>query len=375
MKNNITFLNNNINSSQLILKKKSELSKNEKNIETLPNKPPNFNLNLLLKSSDYLQRRKEIFRPEKIKLKENIFKSFKEVPKKQIKKEKENIQKAKAHLLHSLAILKDTNLDEGIVLNKYFLYLKKSGVEYKEYMKMKLQSMLKPIKAKENEIKNLKKNINFYKSISNQMLLKYMLESKDKLYEFMKEKFKEGNNGYDSCRNNSHSYKTRNLTYLSDKSNSRTSKSTCYNAKNIFLTNANNNNNTQKNKYLRKQLLDKNKVKKIIPKIPELKLKEEENDLFITSYSRNKNNNIKQGNKNLGKANTYSSNSYISIKKSYLTPQTTQRKKSSYILNLNSEKSNKKTNYSSRRSYKMKNYNINNIFHKIKIKGLNLNHE
>ena len=364
MKNNIAFLNNNINSSPL---------RNGKYNETLPNKPPNFNLNLLLKSSDYLQRRKEIFRPEKIKLKENIFKSFKEVPKKQIKKEKENIQKAKAHLLHSLAILKDTNLDEGIVLNKYFLYLKKSGVEYKEYMKMKLQSMLKPIKAKENEIKNLKKNINFYKSISNQMLLKYMLESKDKLYEFMKEKLKEGNNGYESCRNNSHSYKTRNLTYISDKSNSRTSKSTSYNVKNLFLTNANN--NTQKNKYLRKQLLENNKDKKIVPKIPELKLKEEENNLFITSYSRNKNNNSKQGTKNLGNANTYCSNSYISIKKAFLTPQTTQRKKSSYNLYLNTEKSNKKSNYSGRCSYKMKNYNINKIWHKIKIKGLDLNHE
>ena len=335
----------------------------------MPNKSPNFNL--LFKSSDYLQRRKEIFKPEKIKFKENIFKYFKEVPKKHIKREKERVQKTKQHLLHSLAILKDTNLDEGFVLNKYFLYLKKSGVEYKELMKVRLKNMIKPIKKKEKEIKNMKKDINFYKSISNQMLLKYMIENKDKLYEYMSEKVKHNDNGGESYRNYSHLHKTRNLTYISDKSNSKTSKSTNYKVKNIFLTNAN---DRIKKNTLRNQLYEnKNKIndKKVVPK---LKLKEEENNFFITRYSRNKNNiHTKQGNKKL--SNTYSSNSYMNIKKSYLTPQTTQRKKSANNLMINTEKTNKKTNYSSKRSYKMKDYNINNLFHKIKIKGLNLNSE
>ena len=51
------------------------------------------------------------------------------------------------------------------MLNKYFIYLKKSGVEYKELMNLKLKNMLTPIKEKEKEIQNMKKNINFYKSI------------------------------------------------------------------------------------------------------------------------------------------------------------------------------------------------------------------
>ena len=372
MKNDITYFSNYTNSTQIKYKLKSD-SSNGKYIETLPNKPTNFNL--LFKSSDFIQKRKNIFKKEKMKPKEYIFKSFKEVPKKQIKKDNETVIKAQKHLLHSITILKDTNLDESIVLNKYFQYLKKCGIERQKLLNIEFQNMLTPIRKKEKEIEDLKKNIKFYKSISNQMLLKYMLENKDKLFEYMKEKAKDDDE-MESYREQSH--KSRNNNNSPDKSNSKLSKSSSNEVKNIFLTKANN--KIQRHMFLRNHLsINKNNKEKIIPK---LKLKDEESNFFITGYSRNSNsshiNNIKHGKKIL--SNTYSPNSYSSIKKNYLTPQTTQRKKSAFLLNSNTEKSNKKTNYSTSRrsrkprnfSGKMRNYNINNLFQKIKLKELEI---
>lgn len=346
MKNENNLYSNSFNSKQII---KTDSSINKRYENTSPNiNHPKYHL--LFNSNNYLSKKKNIFKPEKKKDKENIFKYFKEVPKKQIKREQITLNRNHKQLLKSFAVLNNANIDEGIVLNKYFIYLKKSGVEYKELMNLKLKNMLTPIKEKEKEIQNMKKNINFYKSISNQMLMKYMLDNKDKLYEYISS-YKNKRN-YESYHD---FHSPRNITFFSDKSNSKSFS----NLKNHFLTSSKNNN--QRNTYIRRQLLE-NKKKKIIPK---LKLVDNRNNIFITTYSRNR----KKYYSNKKVLTTPKSSEIINRK--YFTPQLTKRKNK--INNLTTEKSTGIINdSSSRRICKVKDYNFKNIFDKIKIKALSL---
>ena len=290
---------------------------------------------LFFKNNNYLLKKKDIFKSEKIKEKENIFKLFKEIPKKQIKKGKSSLKKNHKQLLKSFATLNNANIDEGIVLNKYFLYLKNSNIEYRELMELKLKNMLNPIKEKEKEIQNIKKRIKFYKSISNQMLMKYMLDNKDQLYEYI------SSNKNKNTKNN-----------YNDKTNSKT----LCNSKNNFLSNSKNQNQNQNNTIIRRKLLE-NKRNKIIP---QLKLKDDTNNFFITGFSRNNN---KYSYKN--KALTSPKNS-VAINKKYYTPQTSKRKNKDY--NLTTENCLSKINDSRRKTFKIKECKINNIFDKLILK-------
>ena len=331
-------------------------SKTQNYILTSPNKTPNYHL--LFNNNDYVLRKKDIFKYEKKKEKENIFKSFKEVPKKEIKREKVTFKKNQKRLLHSLAILNNANIDEGIILNKYFKYIKQSGIEQKELIKLKYKNMLTPIKKKEKEIQKMKESIQFHKSISNLMLMKIMVENKEKLNEYIQESKKNNNNSDYGHRMGWN----RNMLYFSDKKKPK-SRLFLHDGNNKFLTCSNNN--------IRRRIFRGQFDKKYVPN---LKLKGGENEnnnnsneIFITSYSRNKND--FQFKNNAFEMPLTPQNSII-INQKYYTPQTTNR--NSKLYNLNSEKSTGITRYSSKKSCKIKNLNYNNIFTKIKRSELNI---
>lgn len=319
--------------------------------KTTPNITPRYYL--MLNENNYILNRKNLYKKEKIKDKEYIFKSFKEVQKKVILKEKINFRNNHKTLLNSIKILNNTNLDEGIVLNKYFAYLKRSGIEYNEQMKINYKNMLTPIRKKEKEIRKMKKDINFYKSITNQMLLKYMIENKDKLNEYIKEiyTYRYRNNDFHESADN----KSRNMSNLSEKSNSKT---TSYNNENYYLTNPNIN-NKENNTFLRNQLLSNKKF------VPNLILENDINNLFITAYSRNKS---KHSYINMTKTTGFSPRNSSINKRKYFTPQSYKR--SNKIDGMNSEKSNKKTNFQTESNSKIKNNSYKKILAKYKLKRL-----
>ena len=130
---------------------------------------------------------KTIFKKEKCKIKESVFNLVHNIKKNQIKREHKTIDINKNKINKCIEILDDANIDEGIVLNQYFAYMKRYNIEHEKSQKMKLKNFLIPIKNQEKMIKNIKKNINFFKSISNHMLMKYMIENKEKLNQYMDE--------------------------------------------------------------------------------------------------------------------------------------------------------------------------------------------
>ena len=101
-------------------------------------------------------------------------------------------------------------MDEDIVLNKYYSYLKKYGSEYDEFIKTKIKSILSPIKEKEKEIESMKKNIHFYKNISNQMLLQYMIDKQQQLKGYIEEIY---SSRYKNSENSEKSESNHNLNY------------------------------------------------------------------------------------------------------------------------------------------------------------------
>ena len=162
MNHNINHNQNFFNSrSPLILK---ESSKKSKYTLTTPNSNPHS-----IKS-------KMIFKREKQKVKECIFSHLRSSKKIQIKRENKMMNKNKDTINDYIDVLNDANIDEGIVLNKYFAYLKKYRFEYAKSQESKFRQLIIPIKNQEKEIKNLKRNIKFFKSISNHMIIKYMIE-------------------------------------------------------------------------------------------------------------------------------------------------------------------------------------------------------
>lgn len=334
-------------------------SKSQKYVLTSPNKEANYNL--LINNNNYLSKTKRIFKYERKKEKDHIFKLFKEVPKRQAKREQVTLKNNHKHLLHSLAILNNANIDEGIILNKYFAYLKNSSVERKQLMELKYKNMLTPIKQKEKEIQKMKKRINFHKSISNLMLMKIMIENKEKLDEFIKELKQNENNpeysyGWD---------RPKNALYFSDK---RKHKSKLYlkdHSSNLFLTGSNNSNN-RKRIFMRGQF-DKKYVPNLKLKSGETNINDDFDEIFITSYSRNKNQNNFQ---NQDYTTAHTPKNSIIINNKYYTPQTNKR--DSQLYNLINEKNTGKTCHSSRKSFRNKNIDFNNIFSKFKKSELNI---
>ena len=130
---------------------------NKKYEITSPNHSSNFNE--LFQKNNYILRTKNIFTKEKPKDKECIFKELTDTSKKMILKDKLNLRRKQRQLLASFAILNDTSLDEGIVLNKYFAYLKRIKIEENEQLHLKYLKMLIPIKQKEKEIQEIKRKI------------------------------------------------------------------------------------------------------------------------------------------------------------------------------------------------------------------------
>ena len=247
---------------------------NKKYEITSPNHSSNFNE--LFQKNNYILRTKNIFTKEKPKDKECIFKELTDTSKKMILKDKLNLRRKQRQLLASFAILNDTSLDEGIVLNKYFAYLKRIKIEENEQLHLKYLKMLIPIKQKEKEIQEIKRKIKFFKSVSDRMLLKYMVDNKEKFTKYL-----------DDVKNN------RIKTYISyDEAHKSNPFSNSQYGNDILLTSPNYRHHKQPD--LKRQFLE-NKDKKFLTLGNNNNNNSNNNeidnnkDMFITSCSRNVN--------------------------------------------------------------------------------------
>jgi hypothetical protein len=177
-------------------------------------KPKYYLTNPNLKESS-----KRTYQKEKLKFKENIYKFVHNTRKIQVKNEEKFINGNKKTINNYISVLNDANIDEGIVLNKYFAYVKKYNIEFEKSQQLKLKGKLIPIKIQEKLIKNLKKNIKFFKSLSNNMLMKYMIENKEKFTQYLDEisSYKTKNSSYNHNKKK-YSIDINNYTSKSNKS-------------------------------------------------------------------------------------------------------------------------------------------------------------
>lgn len=141
----------------------------------------------ILTDNNFNSKSKTIFKKEKPKIKESIFNLIRNTKKNQIRRENKMVINNKNRINNYISILNDAHIDEGIVINQYFSYLKKNDIEYEKSQQLKMKQMIIPIKYQEKLIKDKKKSIKFFKSISNHMIMKYMFENKDKLNQYMNE--------------------------------------------------------------------------------------------------------------------------------------------------------------------------------------------
>jgi hypothetical protein len=280
---------------------------------------------------------KMIFKKEKPKIKESIFNLLRNTKKVQIRKEHKLVNKNKKTINNYISILNDAHIDEGIVLNKYFAYLKRYNVEYEKSRQIKLKQILIPIKTQEKVIRNMKKNMKFFKSISNHMIMKYMIDNKEKFNQYM---------------NEISSYKTRNSLSIN---NHRKTIST---EKNISISKFSNNNNknalkTYSNydenlRYINSYMnTDKNVNKNTISN---LKLKIGDT---LSSYSMKKNSKIK--NKRKFSAMIKSKKETVKVNNKYFTPFKNRK----VFLNIGENIKNNEI-HSSRTDYRTSNYKFNN---------------
>ena len=290
------------------------------------------------------------FKKESVKIKETVYNFVHNTRKNQIKHEQRFVNRNKNEINQYISILNEANIDEGIVLNKYFAYIKNYNNEFTKSQKLKLKGNLIPIKTQERIIKNLKKNIKFFQSLSNNMLMKYMVENKEKFSQYLDE---------------ISSYKTKNTSqnynqkkYSIDK-NVSVSKSN--DTKTILKTFSSNDEN---NRY-QNHLLDNNNNYNNLNTVSNLKLKIGENlpiknNIFMTPHSRNRNKENYNGNTN---PNLFSHKESINVNKKYYTPFI----KKKFIKNcLENYKGNEIL--SSRSDYKMENYKFPNASKKTKNK-------
>ena len=350
-----------MNTENNFLRKSKNLLKSENVFEennelTCPNISHNYQT--IFKSNNYLVKSKKIFKREKYKVKEDIFKAIKEVPRKQIRREQYILNKNTKLLLESFSVLNNATIDEGIVLNKYFAYLKRADIEYREMLKQKYKNMIIPIKLKEKEIKNIIKKIRFHKSVSNQMMMKYMVDNKQKFNDYLKEVSLDKSERHRNTETNTDSNKTRNLSMLFSgvKVNSKYDK-------NNFLTHSTN--------FISRHILRKNKNKKIAPKLKlDIDVDENKND---TPFYKNETPHY------MNDFNNYNSNTFITgytkkpktfqkrrplsssigrphssmYSKKYQTPEMVERNSRLYKLISAPKRKNKSTN--SKSSYSSKN--------------------
>ena len=85
---------------------------------------------------------KRTFKKEKIKIKESLYNFVRNTKKNQVKNEERTINRNKNKINKYISILNDANIDEGIVLNKYFAYVKRYNIEYEKSQKLKLEGEL-----------------------------------------------------------------------------------------------------------------------------------------------------------------------------------------------------------------------------------------
>ena len=350
-----------MNTENNFLKKSKNLLKSEyilvdNNDLTCPSRTHNYQT--IFKSNNYLVKSKKIFKHEKYKVKEDIFKTIKEIPRKQIKREQYILNKNTKLLLESFIVLNNATIDEGIVLNKYFAYLKRADIEYKEMMKQKYKNMIIPIKLKEKEIKDIIKKIRFHKSVSNQMMMKYMVDSKQKFNDYLKEVSLDKSERHRNTEPNNDSNKTRNLSMIFSgvKVNSK-------NDKNNFFTHSTN--------FISRQILRKNNNKKATPKLKlNIDIDENKNDIpfykndtphYMNDFNNYNNNTFITGyakkTKTFQKRRPLSSNigrpHSSGVYKKYQTPEMVERNSRLYKLSSATKRKNKSTN--SKSSYSSKN--------------------
>jgi hypothetical protein len=318
---------------------------NKKYEITSPNHSSNFNE--LFQKNNYILRTKNIFTKEKPKDKECIFKELTDTSKKMILKDKLNLRRKQRQLLASFAILNDTSLDEGIVLNKYFAYLKRIKIEENEQLHLKYLKMLIPIKQKEKEIQEIKRKIKFFKSVSDRMLLKYMVDNKEKFTKYL-----------DDVKNN------RIKTYISyDEAHKSNPFSNSQYGNDILLTSPNYRHHKQPD--LKRRFLE-NKDKKFLTLGNNNNNNSNNNnneidnnkDMFITSCSRN--------------VNIFHQRNRLMSSILVTTPKNSYRKNQKYnTTQINREKINDNSSDKSLFSVNFRNQRkkskVQNIFNRIKI--------
>ena len=360
-----------MNSENNFLKKSKDLLKSEYILEetndlTCPNRAHNYQT--IFKSNNYLVKSKKMFKHEKYKVKEDIFKTIKEMPRKQIKRDLYILNKNTKLLLESFSVLNNATIDEGIVLNKYFAYLKRADIEYKEMMKQKYKNMIIPIELKEKEIKNLIKKIRFHKSVSNQMMMKYMVDNKKKFKDYLKEVSLDRSERHRNTEPNNDSNKTRNF-FNGVNVNSK------YDKNNILTHSAN---------FISRQILGKNK--KVEPKLKlNIDIDDNKNDIpyykndtphYMNDYNNYNNNTFITGyaktTKTFQKRRPLSSNigrpHSSTVYKKYQTPEMVERNSRLYKLSSATKRKNKSTNSKSSFSSKNMSTNISSRTRKIILK-------
>jgi len=286
---------------------------------------------------------KMIFKKEKPKMKESIFNLFRNTKKVQVKKEHKLVNNSKRTISNYISILNEAHIDEGIVLNKYFAYLKRYGQEYEKSKQIKLRQILIPIKNQEKLIKNMKKNMKFFKSISNHMIMKYMVDNKEKFNQYMKEisSYKTRNSlSFNYRKKTISTEKNITISKFNDKKNVLNTYSNCDDYLRYINSYKNNNKNS-----------NKNTISNLKLKIGDtLSLKNRDT---LSAYSRNKNSKIK--NKRKSSAMINSNKDSVKVNNKYFTPFKNRK----VFLNMGENNKNNEM-HSSRTDYKTSNYKFSN---------------
>ena len=362
MKND-NFFSKTFNSKKTI---KSYYIKNQKYELTSTNEYKNYNS--LFHNNNYLLEKKILFNPDDFKIKESIFKNFKDVPKHQIVKDKYILKRNCDKLLESFSVLKKATIDEGIMLNKYFEYLNNFDKEYRKLMEIKIKKMLISIMKEEKDIKKMKKKLILLQSFSNRMMMKYMVKDKEEFNHYLTEVTKNENQKSKSKSNKNKPRKCRTYNSLNFNNRKINRKLGLKNnkSKNDFL---NYSYKTININYSSKRELMDIEDKKNIPKL-NLENNENNKNIYeknkyntsVSSHSRNKKKKILRS-RPLTAVTSYKY-SINNINKKFYTPPLIKR-----IFKLNSSKNTIKTNYSSKKVNEIK--NSDSFFKKTKINVLN----
>ena len=297
----------------------------------------------LLTSPDYIKhsmKSKMIFKIEKPKIKESIFKLIRNTKKNQIRKDYKKADTNKNMIKKDISILNDANIDEGIVLNKYFAYLKKYNIEYAKAQELKLKQLLIPIKNQEKMIKNLKKSLNFFKTISNHMIMQYMVDSKDKFKQYMDEISTYKTRNSLSLNYNKKRFSTEKNTSLSKANDNKIILKTVSNFDdNLRYTDTNNSQNRNTISNLKLKIEDSLSIKKRDS---------------VSSYTRNKSKFY------INRRSSVTINNHrgsIDFNRKYFTPFNVKKTKNYFAEN---NKNNYNEELSSRSNYKTQQFKFNN---------------